>query len=133
MKKTFTYEEILATLVPEKNTYGTQIIGRTVYGGINPETVIKIALFRGEHSGYIGLTLAIINKRYGQVDSIIIPFPSYTNENQYVLYKSITRHTAPANSLSWDSELTTEELQDIHKQINDYINMFDALPDNEYM
>lgn len=123
------HHAVLATLVPEKNTYGAHFVGRTMYASINPETILKAFLFRGDNTGYAGLSLSILNKRFGQVDTVIIPFPVYTTKNQYSVRKMLNLCSNPADLVQWDEPLTAEELADIHRQVNEYIDAFDALPD----
>lgn len=129
MKGKFSHAAILATLVPEKKTYGAYYVGRNLYANINPETVLKAFLFRGDNTGYAGLSLAILNKRFGQIDSVVIPFPVYTTENQYSVRKMLNLCMNPSDLVQWDNPLTAEELAEIHRQVSDYIDVFDALPD----
>jgi hypothetical protein len=120
---------VLATLVPEKNTYGAHYVGRTLYASINPETLLKAFLFRGDNTGYAGLSLTILNKRFGQIDTVVIPFPVYTTANSYSVRKMLNMCSNPSDLVQWDENLTEEELAEIHRQVNDYIDAFDALPD----
>ena len=130
MKNQFDHASILATLVPEKNTYGAHYVGRNMYANINPETVLKAFLFRGDSVGYVGLSLQILNKRFGQIDSVVIPFPSYVTENQDTVRKMLML-TSGSELVQWDHALTDAELASIQAQVNHYIDVFDALPDME--
>lgn len=131
MSTKFNHVAILATLVPEQNTYGTHYVGRTLYANINQETVLKASLFRGDSIGYIGLSLAIINKRFGPVDNVVILFPVYTTKSEHSVHKMLHRCMMPPDLLQWDAPLSAEELTDIRQQVNEYINTFNVQPDVE--
>ncbi len=126
MKGKMSHAAVLAALVPKKNTYGARFVGRNMYASINPETIMKAFLFRGEHTGYVGLNLSIINKRFGQVDSVVIPFPSAGYSTRKMLMLMVG-----SDMVEWDTELTSEEIAEIQEQVNAYIDAFDALPDME--
>ena len=128
MHKQYDYATVLSTLMPEKNTYGAHIIGRTWYAHINPETIAKASLWKGNYTGYVGVVIEIINKRYGVIDTLHLYFSTYCTENNYSVYKSLNCCMNPEDKIYWDVELTPEELKEMHTHINTYLDMFDSLP-----
>lgn len=126
----YNHDTILTTLVPKKYSYGAHHVGRALYANINPETVLKACLFRGDNIGYAGLSLTILNAHVGQVDSVVIPFPVYTTENKYSVRKMLNPCMNPSDLVQWDQPLTAEELAHIHNQVKEYVNVFNADTNN---
>lgn len=114
----------LTVLMPKQYELDAKMIGHAWYADINAETILKAELWKGNYTGYAGLCLTTLNRKYGQIDTVLIPFPAYTTSNGYSVPKMLTSCTNPMNTVQWDPVLTTEELRDIHTQVNDYIALF---------
>jgi hypothetical protein len=114
----------LSVLMPKNNTFGAKIIGHAWYASLNKETILKAELWKGNYTDYAGLRLTMLNKQYGQIDTAIIPFPAYTTPSGYSVPKMLTPCMNPMDKVKWDPVLTTEELRDIHAQVNEYIELF---------
>lgn len=133
MTEQYNHATILETLMPKGVAYEAHYVGRALYVQLNPETILKACLFRGDNTGYAGLSLTVINKHFGQVDSVIIHFPVYITKNGYSVRKMLSTCMNPSDLVQWDEQLTAEELADIHSQVREYINVFNTLSKNDAM
>jgi hypothetical protein len=124
-KQQFTHAEILEKLIPSKHIFASCYVGCTRYAHINQILLLKACLVKNNSVGYNALSLSIVHKQFGHVDTVLIPFPSYTTKNYYAVPKMLNVCVVPANALSWDEELTDAELAEIHEQVNNYIRAFD--------
>lgn len=128
MNNQYSHTSILTTLMPRGIAGSVQYVGNTIYANLTQDTIMKACLCRGDNTGYYGLSLTILHKHFGQVDSVVVNFPAYTTKNGYSVRKMLSTCMNPSDVVQWDEPLTMEEVANIHSQVQVYINLFSTTP-----
>ncbi len=102
----------------------TKYIGTCAYANLNQGTRLKAEFQYTSNSDiFTHLRLIVINKAYGEVDRVSIPFPATATHRDKPGCKHLRRSTDD-NTLTWSDQLTAEEIDDIRHQIADFIFLY---------
>lgn len=120
------YAEALKNLIPEKYRAQCTMIERVTYIP-TPHYLFKIELHgHGQSSidGYDGIDIHVLHRIHGEVDCVVLHFPSYINDRQYTLVKRLLPTSNSNQKVYWENELSDMEVAMIQHYIEQYLQLW---------